>query len=291
MLIVQVPELEALMAGSASTPALLERLFRRARRYPLNPSTASSELICGQPLPAAAVSRQLDYPHDCEGIWLRADPVQLRPDLNAVWVRPSRFPESDHPAVSELAALFSETGFAFDLPVPTRGYLRLSADVDCRFVPPWMLAGQSLDHLLPDGPDGAIFTRLLTEAQVVLHQYAESDLPSGLWFWGAGALPSRSSISPRVSHVAGDDPELPALAKWLDLSYQPGPARQADQSFVRWQPGEGTTADQALIELADWLKPAWCRLWLGRLDRLELAGAEQVWGLGSGQARAFWRGS
>jgi len=292
VIIVFVPELEALLAEAPALPQPIARALARAHSRVLDSSAPAAQLLTGRPLAAAAISRLRDAPGQRpDGLWVRADPIQLLPDLNAVWVRTGGRLEPDHPALPELTELFAEEGLVFELPQPERAYLRLDALPDCRFQPPQSLAGLSLDHALPDGPDARRWKRLLNEAQVILHQYRDRSEVGGLWFWGPGQLPPRSELALRVSHVSALDPDLLALADWLGLSHEPvdAPARVADSSLVCWSADPALSADDNLLALADWLRPLWRRLRTGRTDALELAGRERAWRLRPLDAWQFWR--
>lgn len=292
MIVVFVPELESLLSEARSRPRLLERFLARAEARRLDASAPAAEMLAGRPLPAAAISRLRDAPGEADNdIWMRADPVRLVPDLNAVWVQPGVQLAPEHPALPELNELFAEVGLEFDLPDPARGYLRLDAVPDCVFQPPQALAGQSMDHALPEGPDARLWKRLLNDAQVILHQYRDQSEVGGLWFWGPGRLPPRSAIAPRVSHVCSRDPDLLNLADWLGLSHEPldAPARVADASLVTWSADHARTADDNLEALAGWLRPLWRRLRAARIDALELAGCERAWRLTPAQSWCFWR--
>lgn len=298
MIVVHVPELEALLSEGRRRPGLLELFLARARSRALDRSAPVAELLTGQPLPAAAISRLHDAPAEVQaGIWMRADPMRLVPDLNAVWIQAGVQLARDHPALPELKQLFAECGMAFELPDPERGYLRLAELPDCEFQPPQALVGQSLDHALPEGPDARLWRRLLNDAQVILHQYRDQSEVGGLWFWGPGTLPPRSRIEPRVSHVCSRDPGTLSLAAWLQLSHQPtdamidAPARVDDASLVTWTPDQAASAEDNLAALAAWLKPLWRRVRTARTDALELAGRERAWRLTPGRAWRFWRRS
>lgn len=294
MIVVYVPELEALLNEGRRRPRLLELFLARAESRPLDRSAPVAELLTGQSLPAAALSRLIDAPAaDPGAIWMRADPMRLVPDLNAVWVQAGVQLAPDHPALPELEELFAEVGMAFELPDPERGYLRLSELPDCKFQPPQALIGQSLDHALPEGPDARLWRRLLNDAQIILHQYRDQSEVGGLWFWGAGTLPPRSRIESRVSHVSSPDPDVLSLADWLQLSHEPvdAPARVADASLVSWTPDHAASAEENLTALAAWIKPLWRRLRSARSDALELAGPERVWRLTPGRAWRFWQRS
>lgn len=301
MIVLLVPELEALLAEAGQAPGRLVAIMARGQRRQLDELHYQSELICGQALSPAALSRQIDKPSEAGGYWLRADPIGLRPDLNAVWLQTGfEFPAPEAPGaeaaaglIAELQQLFQDEGLSFDLPHPGRGYLRLDRTPECRFHPPWQLAGLSMDHVLPEGPEQQRWRRLLNECQMLMHQAAqgsEASLPQGLWFWGAGSLPSPESIKARVSHVQSGDPVLIGLADWLQLSHAPGStSAPADQSLLEWRANPALDADENLQALNAWLAPAWRRLRLAGIQALELASEKQAWVLGPVDAWCVWR--
>ncbi|MFU8833077.1 MAG: hypothetical protein ACNA7J_13125 [Wenzhouxiangella sp.] len=296
MIVVLVPELEALLREAGQAPGRVGHILARGRCRRLDISHYQSELLTGQALPPAPLTRLFDQPQDADGAWIRADPVKLVPDLNAVWMQPGAELAPASVAAGELTALFADNGLQFDLPAPGRGYLRLQQAPACRFIPPWAVSGQSLDHVLPVGADARPWRKLLNEAQMLLHQHLDNDRngatqPGGLWFWGAGKLPLRETVSTRVSSVCGSDPVLIALARWLAMA---GHAMNGDQlppasSLSEWQVKPELGAEQNLAALDDWLKPLWRRLRSGRLRVLELASRERAWTLNPGAAWCFWR--
>lgn len=301
MIVILVPELEALLAEAGQVPQRLAAILARGQRRALDEDHFQSELLCGQALSPAALSRWRDCPNDADGTWLRADPVALRPDLNAVWVQAGLDwpgPESPDAAsvaslIEELQQLFVHEGLVFDPVHPGRGYLRLDHEPDCRFWPPWALSGQSMDHLLPTGPTQQRWRRLLNECQMLMHQAgqrSDASLPQGLWFWGAGSLPGTESVKPRVSHVESRDPVLLGLADWLKLSHAPVPnAVLADHSLVEWMAEPARDAIENLQTLDQWLAPAWRRLRRAGIDALELASTRQAWSVCPSASWRLWR--
>ncbi len=294
MSIVLVPDLDDLLAESTRPPRLLTRLLARAESRPLDAAHFQSELVLGRSVAPAALTRRLDSPSDAGGAWLRADPVHLVPDLNAVWLRPGARLDPAHPVVAELAGIAREAGLEFSLPNPDRGYLRLSRSPESRFQPPWLLAGESLDHVEPAGSDSRYWRRLLSEFQVMLHQHsdeAEPGFPTGIWLWGAGSLPAQTPGSARVERITATDPVLRALAEWLGLECSsPTDARSPEaRTLFEWQAEVGRSADDNLEALAGWLRPLWRRLRTGRLDQLELASRTRAWRLTPLAAWRFWQ--
>lgn len=296
MIGVFVSELEALLSEARSYPGRLGHFLARALARPLDPAAAAAELLTGEPLAAGPIGRLADGSKDAESaVWMRADPIRLVPDLNAVWVRPAGGMEADHPALPELTGLFAEANLAFKLSRTGRGYLCLSSSPNCRFQPPRALAGQSLDHALPEGADARFWKCLLNEVQIILHQYRDQSEVGGLWFWGAGMLPDRSVLQPRYQNVYSSDRESLALADWLGLSHraQTAPTLSAQDlvngSLIWWEADSTMSADDNLQVLASWLRPLWRRLLTRRIDAVELSGSERAWRLSTAQAWQFWR--
>lgn len=294
MVIIAIAELDELLAGRPALPRRLGALLARSSPRPLDAACWLAELVAGRALASAPLTRRVDAPGDCAGTWLRADPVALTPDLNAVWIRPGARLEIDSGAARELAACLAEEGLDFDLPHPERGYLRLESLPECRFVPPGEVQGESLDYVLPSGPDARTWRRLLNECQVLLHQYAGAAggaHTGGLWFWGGGCLPDADRVSPRVRQLIGDDPVLCGLAEWLALERVDSVASAAEVSdaVVEWPLDRSADAAANLERLERWLAPLWRRLRQGRLDALELAGPRRAWRLTPGGAWRVWR--
>ena len=270
-----------MLAEARETPRLVARMLRSGCPAPLDSAGFHSQLLFGQPHAPAALSRYLDRPDDASGVWIRADPVGLTPDLGAVWLddRASLSPES--PVVAELIDMFAEEGLEFDLPVAERGYLRLKEEPDCQFFPPWQLAGQSMEHVWPAGVEARRWRRLLNETQVILHQHScrHVGLPGSLWFWGAGRLPETIS-TPRVRRVTASSHELWAAAAWAGLnseSDKPAPGTMAG-SLLEWPVDDRLSADENLTRLGSWLGGCWRRLRFDRKVRtLELACENRIW--------------
>jgi len=290
MIILLVPELEALLSEADCAPRLLSKVIARGHRRSIDRNAYLSELVTDQPVGPAAIARHHDRPGDSFGCWTFADPVILRPDLNAVWVEPHRFDPIDQPAVSELRSFLAESGMDFELIRPERAYLRLKRAPSVEFTPPWDFRGKSMDHVLPTGDHAAFWIRTLSECQILLHQHsgAAAQTPSGLWFWGTGTLPE-SPPPARVSHLIGQADGLQELAGWLDLSLAPQESGTPDSTLRAWSPEPGQEAMPSLEQLDVLLRPIWRRLRRGAIDALELASRRSVYRLSPSDAWRFWK--
>lgn len=296
LLIVHVPELAALLREAESVPPLIRSLSARApERHLGEVSLPMAELVAGRPLAAAALTRRIDFPQDHSGLWLRADPIGMVPDLAAVWLEPDQaFPRGDW--TDQLIELFDEEGLQWELSRSGRGYLRLQAVPECQFRPPWQLAGESLEHVLPRGKEAQRWRRLLTECQVVLQQCRHradqpERIPGSLWFWGAGSLPRRDSVRPRVASLVSDDPVAAGLADWLSLECLSTEEVRTPQAGIlrEWSGDRAESAEANLEALLGFLRPAWRQLRAGRIRCLELADRTSVRRFGPLDAWRVWR--
>jgi len=174
---------------------------------------------------AAALSRQADAGDAADGLWLRADPANVMPDMQGARMMASaetlRLEQADVDVLlPSLQPLFAGFGFQLDAPTPSRWYLRLPGDTPLpKFADPEVALGDDLFEHLPDGDNGRQWRALLTEAQVVLHQHSWNErrvaqgkrAVNSLWFWGAGRLPD--SVRTRHAQVRSRDALLQGLAK------------------------------------------------------------------------------
>lgn len=294
-LVVHVPQLEALLRESEAAPPLIRALVESGRARRLDPASPQGDLVAGRALPAAPLTRRVDRPDDAGGVWMRADPIGLVTDLAAVWLQSDKvFDPGDWCAA--LSELLAEEGLSLDLATGGRGYVRLETIPECSFSPPWTLAGNSLEHCLPEGPDARCWRRLLNETQVLLAQYRRgvddpSSVPGSLWFWGGGALPDIDPVQARVRRIVAADPVLRGMADWLGLEQL-----EFDPSFeagggdlVEWPARHAEDADANLERLQQFLRPAWRRLRRGGIRELELAGMATLRRFTTTDAWRVWR--
>ena len=303
-LVVVLPVLDAVLAGELACPPQLRTVLTRARREAAGGEPRLAETLGLDGLPAAGPRAALaaDDAPEPGSIWLRADPVSLAPDLTAVWLRGPVVLDWDAPSMAPLhQALnesFAEAGLDWRPPTTGRpGRVRLDGDDAIGFTDLIEARGRRLDDILPAGNGARRWHGLINEVQMVFHQFRALDAPSsegyGLWFWGAGRVPSEAPPAAPVERVlrapgsAGDD----GLAHWLGRAVEPLGTFDA--------PGPGTTlveaefGDDAAMHLAAFdeqlLTPAWAALRSGRVAELTLIGRDSSVRAGRWSSRAFWR--
>lgn len=295
-----LPEARRLGAPSAEIAAALGRADLRDGLGEGRPAQLRRHLqLLPDRWPVAALTRQLDAGDAAGAIWLRADPCRIQPDINGARLL-DHGPTLDLDAedakqlLPALKPLFGDAGIPIDAPLPWRWYLRLAAGTPLpEFTGPEEALGTDLFEHLAEGSEGRRWRRLLTEAQVVLHNHpwnerraAAGKRPvNSLWFWGGGALPD--AVRSEHDRLHGGDELACALAAAAGIA-APLPAA--------FEAGEGSAVfdlvamrDPATLEDA-WLRPALAALRQGRIDALTLDTADgTVLSLRRGQRWRFWR--
>lgn len=170
---------------------------------------------------------------DDQHIWLRADPVIFRADVNQVFCLGNEMlaltPEENQALSSDLKNYFNQENIELFAPNGHSWYLRLDDNPDVVTNALADVAGKGIHAMLPSGPDQAIWHRRLTEVQMVLKNHPvnqqreqSGQLPANaLWFWGLGRLPrelltefdcfvSKSFIIKGLAHIAGKEYQVPS---------------------------------------------------------------------------------
>ena len=173
--------------------------------------------------PMAAITREADLGDAAGSLWLRADPVFVRPDINGArlmaWGNLDLSEADSAALVLALQPVFEDDAICLSPGSVDRWYLRVPAGLPFpEFSTPLDGLGEDLRAHLPEGEQGRRWRQLLNEAQIILHNHpvnarrvASGQAPANsLWFWGGGGLPQRVSCA--ADAVIGADDELRALA-------------------------------------------------------------------------------
>lgn len=224
------PDKKAARANIPQWPMLGEFLSRAETGFSPHDHFAalSFELFRHEPttpLPVAALTRLHDQAikTDADGIWMRADPVNLRADLSRVFLlQQSGLAISDaerNQLEQDLRVWFTEVGYGFEAPANERWYLRLAARESFSLPSPDRSLGCDLSELIPGNAEYSHWRGLFNETQMFLHQHPvnESRRQQGwpeinsLWFWGPGELPAQSGEG--FAHIDGDEALLLGLQR------------------------------------------------------------------------------
>jgi hypothetical protein len=303
--------------GSLAALPGLARILSRARAASL--ARKDLEVVL---LESFGVQRQRDWPVAPlswlgEGgdpdtrYWLRADPVHLRAERDAlVLVDAGHFAleaESARALIDALNSHFESERVHFFAPHPSRWYAAFERTPAIATAPLRSVAGRSIDPLLPHGDGALTWHRWFNEIQMLLHSHAvneareTADQPTvnSVWFWGGGVLPS--ALPSGFAGVWGDDPLVRGLARASGLAWAELPDHAA-QWLAQASEGEHVLVLDPLpvgqsnpLESLErrWFAPILQALRQRQLSALTLL-VESVdgtlrWELGAGDLWKFWR--
>ena len=209
-----------------SAPAL-HRLLSRARVSHLAGQDFDSSL-----LQSFGVERQRDWPvapftwladgGDPAGrYWLRADPIHLRAErdalvlVDALHIGLDR--ESSDKFIATLNAHFESDNLTFHAPFPERWYVGLRDVPGITTHPLSVAAGRSVSPLLPSGTDALAWHGRFNEIQMLFHEHPVNleretggqPAINSVWFWGGGTLPA---VDTAFAGVRAEDPLARGLA-------------------------------------------------------------------------------
>lgn len=211
-----IPDLlppRAITAGNdplhgVSAPAL-QTLLARSRRDK-NPATDMEGWLCEsfgagrqQDYPVASLCLMSDGVDPASSYWMRADPAYLAAERDQVVMQQAPVkPLSDDESQALVAALnqhFADDGLHFLAPRPERWYLRLEQPAAITTQNLHRALGQSIQPLLPAGPEALRWRALLNEIQMLLFSHpineareARGAAPvNSIWPWGGGILPGK----------------------------------------------------------------------------------------------------
>jgi hypothetical protein len=212
----------------------LEKWLARAdlKHVPVRGATSwlASAFGLDTPVPVAAITLAADAEPDT-GLWLRADPVHLRIDRDALALHDATIldvtAEEAAALVAALQALFRPDGLEFRAPTPSRWYVRVPEGERPTTTPLEEAMGRDVFGLLPRGTGRFNWRSAITEAQMVLADSAanrqrEADgrpTINSVWFWGEGKLPGK--VERVYDAVEASDPFAAGLAKLSSARLSP----------------------------------------------------------------------
>ncbi len=258
-------------------------------------------------LPIAAITGQADGLNTRQGYWLRADPVELRADLAAVYIMgnrhldPTTMPNAMQ--VKKLKTLLALDAIEFYFPQPTRWYFRLGSDPQIKTYPLEQVIGKDISRFLPSGIRQSYWRKLLTEIQMMLHQeyavayqYGQCHEGSinGVWLWGAGQLPH----SPQVAwqKIWSEDILTKGLGLLANILVEKVPSN-FENCLAELQEGDNLVvlgSIDSIDELerleSNWFQSLVTSLRANKLSSLDLyLGDNMVYRITSRTIRYFWR--
>ena len=174
----------------------------------------AAEFGVAEPAPVASIALAAER-GAAEGTWLRADPVHLRIDRDAVRLHSAAVLDIERAEadalVDTLQKHFGGDGLEFVAPSPERWYLRVPAGEAPATTPLPNILGRSVHEHLPRSSGAINWRTALTEAQMLIgahevnvrRESAGRPAINSVWFWGEGERPSK--VSNRYDLVAAED--------------------------------------------------------------------------------------
>ncbi|MHB1586551.1 MAG: hypothetical protein ACYCRH_00120 [Acidiferrobacteraceae bacterium] len=252
-------------------------------------------------LPFAAVTHAVDAGGVDDAAWLRVDPVHLALGPQQAFLTDPATLLLTEAEACDLGALlmpvFNPYGYTLEILHPARWYVRLGAPDLIRTTPLHQALGYDVGPIMPTGAQRNLWHRLLTEAQMVLHEAPVNqrreteDRPvvNSLWPWGEG----RISRTPGIwSSVCADDILIRGLAQATGCALQPSPASVAD--VLAADPGgRHLMALSGPVDPGDfdeqWLTPLCSALRSSDLPALALVDGSAMLTITAREARRWWR--
>jgi hypothetical protein len=216
------------------------------------------------------------------GTCLHAEPVHLQAgidDLRLILPPPPTAAEEAQLLIS-LQPLLSLSGFELQVSpsgVPGSWYLFTERELSLQTYSPHAGIATRIFDVMPQGTHGAELRRLMTEAQMLLHEHPVNEhrarqgvvTLNALWLWGAGPLTLVEQ--PAAQRILGNHPWLLGLCEHLHASCWPLPpdaqallSVDADQVLL-------LLPDEALAQLdTKWLQPVQLALQRGEIGQLDL---------------------
>ncbi len=266
-----------------TAPALpcAEMIFARGRRTTIGDSLYSW-LAARHGLPEAALTAATSLLGDggTPGTthWLRADPVQLTVDRDALVLADAcvfSITADEATALAQTVNAHFAPTLAFDVTTPLRWYARLNEGFAAtapataiQWTPVHAARGQAIQGNLPQGAEAMRWNAIANEVQMLLHEHPVNTAREGrgepainsLWFWGAGGIATPEArafdqvhandpvIRGLVQSAGGNASVLPASApEWLRI------ARDSGRALVML---DGLSGPAAYADHAGWMTQA-----------------------------------
>jgi hypothetical protein len=284
--------------GSISAWACAAHGIERHGDWPAGALLANAPVAAGGDAPSAVDA----------SFWVCAQPVHLAVDRDSLILQPlMQLNLNDH----ESRALFNTVrahlaGEQLEARHIATGLWCIGSARGQRLLTtePESVQGCSIDGKLPAGADESFWQRLVTEAQMLLHEHpvniareARGEMPvNSIWVWGGGTLPA---LTQPFDMLFTDEPVLRAAgvlsgSRMLDAPSGLAALPEGDEALIQINLN-GERDDQSLDALdKNWLAPAWAGLASGAIDALTLVlplGATSlvICRCGRRERRRFWR--
>jgi hypothetical protein len=213
------------------------------------------------------------------GTWLQVEAIYLEAGLDDLRLAfPPALSVAEATQLSaSLQPLFSLAGFELQTSSLGNWYLWRASPLDVATYSPRSGFATRMYDIMPRGTHGAELRRLMTEAQMLLHQHPVNlqreqrgiATANALWFWGAGS-PEMVTTGWR-QRILSNRPYVQGLCEHLHVSCWPLPPDAAALLSLQDDEVLAVVNCESLRQLADeWLQPIALALQRGYIGRLDL---------------------
>ncbi len=165
--------------------------------------------------------------------WLRADPVCLQADRDAVILTAHEElaltqDEADK-LVDKINSHFVDEPWSLHSLAPHRWYLALEKSADLITHPIAKVIGENVNHFMSKGDDAHYWLTITNEIQMLLHgtnvnferESRNMVTANSLWLWGGGSLPKKNELNSKYDKIITNDNLFSGLGYYCDLDVLP----------------------------------------------------------------------
>lgn len=213
------------------------------------------------------------------GTWLQVEPVHLTAGMDDLRLGfpPQLSVDETLQLTSALQPLLSLAGFELHSAASGQWFLWCARTLNVTTCSPRSGFATRLYDIMPQGEHGGEIRRLMTEAQMLLHQHPVNvrreqlgiASVNSLWLWGAGVL--GMVTAPVKARVLSNRPYVHGLCEQLRISCWPVPPDATTLLTLKDSEVLAVIESESLVQLEnDWLRPIAVALHAGRIAQLEL---------------------
>lgn len=168
--------------------------------------------------------------------WLRADPVELKVDLAAVYMYGNQHLQLTATQIQtikdKLQPLLNDYHMQLHTTENNRWYLQCAETAAITTTAPETIIGKDIMNFLPKSLGKMNWQKLQMELQMALHQLADNGGVNSIWFWGEGEK-LKPTITNSNAKLFSNEPISRGLAAHCQLSASELPQTLTNEKF--WQ--------------------------------------------------------
>ncbi len=166
--------------------------------------------------------------------WLRADPVELKADLAAVYMYGNQHLQLTDVQIQEIKSkiqpLLNDYKIILRTTEQNRWYLQCPERTNITSIAHDEILGKDVINFLPKSSGKINWQKLQTEVQMTLHQLVNNGSVNSLWFWGEGEKLSEV-VTVGDYQFFSSEPISGGLARYCKLPIHELPKTLSDNNF------------------------------------------------------------